>query len=328
LNNVTREHLSVTAVIPAHNSSKTLPRAIESVLRQTVKAEVIVVDDGSTDDTPELLRNYGNRISVIRQTNRGAGAARATGTHAANTDLIAYLDADDAWHPNKLQRQLPAFSDPETGLSSTAGQWIDETGSIIRVSKPARNGYLTRELLFRNFIVTSSVVVRKRTIERLQPMFRHELFPVEDWDAWIRLSTFTKISVSPEILVDYYLLSNSGSRARSPEDFKRLYEQMFEELRTDPSLQHIMQEEATHIRANLHFMIAYLNYEDGNYRRFWNELLESVRLAPLKHPWLNSLPMLLLPRAAREQMRRLYARIRRNSVAREPTADIPSLGSR
>jgi glycosyltransferase involved in cell wall biosynthesis len=311
----THEPLSVTAVIPAYNSAKTLPRAIESVIRQTVRPRLIVVDDGSTDGTPELLKSYEGNITVIRQANSGTGAARAAGTHAANTDLIAYLDADDAWHPNKIQKQLTVFSDPEIGLSSTAGQWIDESGSIIRVSKPRAYGYLTRELLFRNFIVTSSVVVRKRAIERLRPMFKPELFPVEDWESWIRLSTFTKISVSPEVLVDYYVLSNSGTRTRSPEDFKRLYEQVYEGLRTEPSLRHIMQLEGKRVRGNLHFMIAYLNYEDGNYRGFWKELFQSVRLAPLTHPWLNTLPMLLLPRAAREQVRRLYARIRRSRVA-------------
>jgi glycosyltransferase involved in cell wall biosynthesis len=323
LNDETSEAIAVTTVIPAYNSAKTLPRALESVLRQTVKSHVIVVDDGSTDDTPELLKSYGRKITVIQQANCGAGAARSAGTYAAKTDLIAYLDADDAWHPTKLEKQLSVFSDPEIGLSSTAGQWVDENGAIIRVSKPAGRGYMTRELLVRNFIVTSSVVVRKRAIERLKPMFKNELFPVEDWEAWIRLSTFTKISVSPEILVDYHVLSTSGSRTRTPEDFRRLYEQMFRQLRTHPNLQQIMRVEEDRIRANLHFMIAYMNYEQGNYRQFLSELFQSVRRAPLEHPWRNTLPMLLLPRGAREQVRRLYARTHRSAVASGPVTDRP-----
>jgi glycosyltransferase involved in cell wall biosynthesis len=317
------QSLTVTAVIPAYNSAKTLPRAIESAIRQSVKPRVIVVDDGSTDDTPEVLKSYGTHITVIRQANQGAGAARAAGTRAAKSDLVAYLDADDAWHPNKLEKQLTVFSDPDIGLSSTAGQWIDENGSIIRVSKPSAYGHMTRELLFRNVIVTSSVVVRKSAIEQLKPIFKPELFPVEDWEAWIRLSTFTKISVSPEILVDYYVLSNSGSRTRTPEDFKRLYQKVYEQLRAVPALSDIIRSEEKSLRGNLHFMIAYLNYEDGNYRGFWHELFQSVRLAPLSHPWLNTLPMLLLPRTARERVRRLHARIRRSPVASGPRLTSP-----
>ena len=162
----------MTAVIPAYNSASTLPRAIESVLRQTVQPALIVVDDGSTDDTQEVLRRYGPKITVIHQANAGAGAARSAGTLRAKTDLIAYLDADDVWHDDKIERQLPLFSDPQVGLVSAAGQWIDPAGHVTHVSRPALHGHVTRQLLMRNSVVTSSVVVRRSCMERLSTLFR------------------------------------------------------------------------------------------------------------------------------------------------------------
>ncbi|HXG70264.1 MAG TPA: glycosyltransferase family A protein [Gemmatimonadaceae bacterium] len=305
--------LTVSTVIPAYNSATTLPRALESALGQSIRTRVIVVDDGSTDNTPAVLRRYGSKISVIRQENRGAGAARSAGTRLADTDLIAYLDADDAWHPGKLERQLRVFADPDVGLASSAAQWIDATGAVVRVSRPALHGYVTRQLLLRNPIVTSSAVVRRNFIERLSTLFRPELFPVEDWELWIRLSAICKVSVSPEVQVDYYVMDAGGSRSRGPEDFRRLYKLMFAQLGAEPGVGSLIADDAKKISANVHFMVAYMYYEEGSYTGFRKEVMRSVAMAPGSHPWRNTLPMLLLPRAAREKLRRLMARLGRSA---------------
>ena len=302
--------LTVSTVIPAYNSAKTLPRAIESALRQSVETRVIVVDDGSTDDTHDVLRRCGAGVRVISQKNAGAGAARSVGTKLADTDLIAYLDADDAWHPEKLERQIAVFSDPEVGLSSTASQWIDGNGDIIRISRPELHGYVTDRLILRNPIVTSSVVVRRTFIQRMSPLFRPDLFPVEDWELWIRLSSICKVSVSPEVLVDYYVLDSSGSRTRSAEEFRRLYEGMFEGLRHEPNLGHLITSKRREIAARIHSMVADMYYEDCNYVAFWKDILQSIALAPVSHPWFNTLPMLLLPKSLRELFRRRVAQAR------------------
>jgi glycosyltransferase involved in cell wall biosynthesis len=315
--------LTVSAVIPTYNSAGTLSRAIDSVLRQTVPATVIVVDDGSTDETAQLLKSYDSRITVIRQKNAGAGAARSAGTRAARTDLIAYLDADDAWHPDKLEKQLDAFRDPEVGLCGAASQWIDASGAILRVYNPAISGYITREMLARNYVITSSAVVRRAHLERLSALFKPELFPVEDWELWVRLSTVCKIVVSPEVLVDYYVLPSSGTRTRTVADFKRLYGTVIEQFHNEPALREIMQSEERRVRSNLHFFAAYMYYEEGSYRRFLIELFHSARLAPFSHPWANSLAMLLLPRSVRERARRSVGRLRgRQGIAPSPSGPI------
>jgi glycosyltransferase involved in cell wall biosynthesis len=321
--------MTVSAVIPTYNSARTLTRAIESVLNQTVPPQsVIVVDDGSTDETPVVLRAYGSRITVISQPNAGAGAARSAGTRATRTDFIAYLDADDAWHSDKLEKQLAAFADPDVGLCGTAAQWIDETGAVTRVWKPSLSGHRTRELLARNFIVTSSAIVRRSHVERMSTLFKSDLFPVEDWEFWIRLSTICKIVVLPDVLVDYHVLDNSGTRTRSVADFKELYGRVIEEFRNEPALRELMQSEQTKIRANLHFFAAYMYYDDGRYRSFLGEILNSARLAPFSHPWRNTIPMLILPRSARDRARRFVAHLRRRRSSAPAASESLSEGTR
>src|SRR5437763_447547 len=109
---------TVSVIIPAYNFARYVPEAIDSVLAQTYAPfEVIVVDDGSTDDTPKVLAAYGNRIRAIRQVNQGVAAARNTGLAAAGGEYVAFIDSDDTWEPRKLQLQMDRFdADPDLGL--------------------------------------------------------------------------------------------------------------------------------------------------------------------------------------------------------------------
>src|SRR5437773_3781756 len=111
-------NVTVSVVIPTYNYARYLPEAIDSALAQThAPLEVIVVDDGSTDDTPRVLAVYGDRIRVIRQANRGPGAARNTGIAAARGEYVGFLDADDVWLPRKLELQMARFeADQGLGL--------------------------------------------------------------------------------------------------------------------------------------------------------------------------------------------------------------------
>src|SRR5687768_199170 len=113
--------MRVSVIIPTYNSGSLVVQAVEGVLAQTRQAEeVIVVDDGSTDDTAERLQQFGERIRVVRQANGGVATARNAGLRASSGDLVAFLDADDAWHPQKLERQIALLQQhPEFGLLAT-----------------------------------------------------------------------------------------------------------------------------------------------------------------------------------------------------------------
>ena len=112
---------TVTVIIPVFNGEAWVRQAIDSARGQTVPPlEVIVVDDGSTDGTPAILAEYGTKIRAIRTTNEGVAAARNTGLRMAQGEFIAFLDADDVWHPRKLERQLRAMTaSPRVGLVGT-----------------------------------------------------------------------------------------------------------------------------------------------------------------------------------------------------------------
>ncbi len=105
----------VSVIIPTYNRARTIERAVNSVLAQTWKeVEVIVVDDGSTDQTSEVLKVYGDKIRVIHQQNGGASAARNTGIKAATGEIISFLDSDDEWLPSKTERQVKLLQRTES----------------------------------------------------------------------------------------------------------------------------------------------------------------------------------------------------------------------
>ena len=111
----------VSVVIPTFNGARFLAQTIESVLAQTYpRLEVLVVDDGSTDETPAIAASYAPRVSYLHQANAGTAAARNTGITQASGAFIALLDHDDLWEPRKLERQLPLFAtDPQIGAAGS-----------------------------------------------------------------------------------------------------------------------------------------------------------------------------------------------------------------
>src|SRR6266508_897311 len=119
----------VSVVIPNYNCGRFLEETLESVFAQAYPAvEVIVVDDGSTDDSLQVLEKYAGRVNVIRQANQGVSAARNAGIRASHGELVALLDADDLWHPDKLAKQVALFANPAVGLVHCAVEYIDEQG--------------------------------------------------------------------------------------------------------------------------------------------------------------------------------------------------------
>jgi len=214
---------SLSVVITAYNYGKYLKGCIESVLNQTWRDfEIIVVNDGSTDDTDNVIAPYlsDQRIHYVKQKNAGQANAKNTGIRHAKGDFIAFLDADDLWEANKLEEQIPLFQDPLVGLVYSTARYIDEKGNAVQFEHRskylvARSGQVTRHLFFDNFIPFSSSVVRKECLDRWG-VFDEGLSMGIDWDLWLRLSVHYKFSfVDKPLLV--YRIGHAGQMSKNLE---------------------------------------------------------------------------------------------------------------
>jgi glycosyltransferase involved in cell wall biosynthesis len=217
----------VSVVIPAFNYGRFVSEAVDSALAQTYPSiEVIVVDDGSTDDTRERLSRYGNRIRYIHQQNRGLSAARNTGAAQAQGEWVALLDADDLWHRDKLRIQMGAAA---------------KADNVALVGSPAAAGLPenladdppVRELMVRDFVLSarmgpSSALIRKSALNEVGG-FDESLRSVEDRDMWLRLAARFKCLLVDSPCWWYRLhagqMNRHADRMRS--NYRRVLERFF-----------------------------------------------------------------------------------------------------
>lgn len=200
----------VSVVLPTCNRAWTLAEAVDSVLGQDdVNVELIVVDDGSTDDTRHLLSGYGERITVIRQENRGVSAARNTGIRAASSELIALIDSDDTWLPGKLSAQASFFAGhPEVLICQTEEIWV-RNGVRVNPGKRHRKeaGMIFERSLALCLVSPSAVMMRRSLLDEVG-LFDESLPACEDYDLWLRIAW-----KYPIYLIDRPLIVKRGGHA-------------------------------------------------------------------------------------------------------------------
>jgi glycosyltransferase involved in cell wall biosynthesis len=197
---------AVTAIIPTFNRASIIGRAIRSVLAQTCQDwELIVVDDCSTDGTEQAVRSFSDqRIKYVRHDrNRRPAAARNTGIRCARGEFVAFLDDDDEWLPEKLERELEVFrkSDPEVGLVYSGKIILDERGKVLGVRVPTKSGWVHDALLDLDFIGSPSGVMVKRQVLNQVAGFDETFLNCEDYELWLRVSKVAKIACVPCCLV-------------------------------------------------------------------------------------------------------------------------------
>lgn len=180
----------ISVIIPTYNRAWTLRAAMDSVLAQEYPSfELLVIDDGSTDETPELLREYGSRIRIFRQPNRGVSAARNRGIAAARGSLIAFLDSDDRWLPGKLAAQAAFFAaNPDALICQTEELWVRNGVRVNpRRRHQKRSGIIFEPSLALCLVSPSAVMVRRRLFDEFG-LFDESLPACEDYDLWLRVS--------------------------------------------------------------------------------------------------------------------------------------------
>ena len=204
---MTEREPRVSVIIPTRNRRRHLEEAIESVFAQTYSDyEIIVVDDGSTDGTKDLLaeRYRGRPLVCFSQENRGSSAARNVGIRAARGEFLAFLDSDDLWLPRKLECQIPLFDrNPAVGFVFCGSARMDGRG-VLRAREPTREyrGRAVRAMLRKSMMPTPTVVIRKRLVSETGLMYEDLSFG-EDWNYWLRIAARCEVDFVPEVLVHY-----------------------------------------------------------------------------------------------------------------------------
>jgi glycosyltransferase involved in cell wall biosynthesis len=188
---------TVSAIIPAYNAARTVSRAVESCLNQThPPIEVLIVDDGSTDGTAEVVADFGNSVRLERKPNGGPASARNYAGRLARGDWLGFLDADDQWLPRKLEKQLTlATSDDVAVVQTLTGGSTQQIPQEVTFS----------QLWETNLVCTSSAIIRRSMFERLRGFNEDpQLISSEDYHLWLRVAAAGgRILTYPEVLMEW-----------------------------------------------------------------------------------------------------------------------------
>ena len=201
--------MKISVIIPTYNRKKYIKRAIDSVIGQSYKPfEIIVIDDGSTDGTYELIKQSysSSQISLEKQTNNGVSSARNKGFKLANGDWIAFLDSDDEWFENKLELQVREIKKSKTFMICHTNEiWIRNGIRVNQMKKHQKyGGFIFEKCLDICRISPSSVMIHRRIFDEIG-LFDEDLIICEDYDLWLRIS-----SKYPVLYLDSMLIKKFG----------------------------------------------------------------------------------------------------------------------
>jgi glycosyltransferase involved in cell wall biosynthesis len=273
----------VSAVIPAFNSEHLLATAIDSVLAQTyAPTECIVVDDGSTDATADVARAYGPSVRLVQRENRGAAAARNTGAALAQGELLAFLDADDRWLPDRLLRQLQAMDRLDVGAVMCATEVVDSDLRHLGVIRQSPRLTIDEILLCRSPLVStgSNLLIRRDCFEAVGGF--EETLPskagAEDWLMIFRLVERAKLETIPDVLVQYRVhgANMSATAGRLEVDMLEAFARIYSSDRLEPAVKR----HRRRAYANLHRMLAGSYYVEGRFLKFGRHAAKSIAWHP------------------------------------------------
>ncbi len=285
----------VSVVIPVFNSEEFLRQAVDSVLAQRYRPlQVIAVDDGSTDKSLAILQSYGEQIEVFRQPNAGSAVARNKGIEESNGEFIAFLDADDVWHPDKTSIQIAHLTEhPDAGVvyanllktADAGGQEIDRfllqpIDEAIEID-PTGSGWLYTDLIRESGPHTSSVIIRRSLIEKIG-MFDRQFRKGQDYDYWIRASRETEFhQLTPRLSV--YRIHKEGITGKpSPQNYGAIViESALDRFgRTGPDGSKLSRLEVRKRLSELWFQFAYLHEKKGDSAIARDAFLRSLHYQP------------------------------------------------
>ncbi|PSR20040.1 MAG: glycosyltransferase family 2 protein [Sulfobacillus acidophilus] len=281
--------VSISVVIPAYNAEKTIADAILSVVAQSVPVqEIIVIDDGSTDSTAQLVQSRFPQVQVQQIANGGPSRARNVGMRMAHGDWIAFLDADDRWHPEKMRIQLAAR---DGGARLVASDWVRGAEFTSPPDPVPRTQLGYRDLLKMNQFQTSTVLI-ERGLANVLGGFDSNVDGAEDWDYWLRASRETTIVKVDWPLVQYRDLATGYSK-----NVWRVYVTMQPMLDKHRETAPVSAQEFSTLEAwhHLRFWVAFGLAHDGDHARaaWHNAIQRRLRRYVPRAAWHYLAPFLI-----------------------------------
>ncbi len=282
----------ISVIIPNYNYAHFLPQAIESVLAQTYpRIEIVVVDDGSKDNSIEVLKSYGARVRVIEQQNQGVARVRNRGVAESGGEYVAFLDADDLWLPSKIEKQVARLlAEPGLGLVHCGVEEIDKAGAPLRLLLNGQEGWVAKELvLFERAVILgggSGFIVSRSVFESLGG-FDARLSTSADWDFFFRVAARHKIGFLPEPLVRYRMHGTNmhGNIKLMEHDMLLAYSKAFTE--PAPEIERLRRRSY----GNLHMTLAGSYFRNGRPFDFARHAFRSLWFTPSKLTYLLGLPI-------------------------------------
>lgn len=278
----------VSVVIPSYNSARYVTAAVDSVLQQSfADHEVLVIDDGSTDDTRAVVSRLGPSVRYYHQANSGVSVARNRGITESAGRYVAFLDADDTWFSSKLERQLDAMArTPGFGLCYTGFRFVDDAMRPLRDFHPRQFDDALEAVLFEGNIVSSicTVLVERSLFEEVGG-FDPALSQCADWDMWVRLARKTRFLALDEVLVTYR--QHATNMSRSTPLLERDSRLVLEKGFGDPATPESLRTRMSRALARNWMVLAGSYYHAGRYRDFmrcslqalWHNPAQAARLA-------------------------------------------------
>jgi len=272
----------VSVIIPTYNRPKLLQQAVESVLNQAYRAvEVIVVDDGSPDDTELMMKQYAGRVTYIKQTNQGVSAARNTGFRSASGQFINFLDDDDLFMPTKIERQVQMFeARPEIGLVHCRYYYVDEDGNSLDKPGPLPEREVLKKLVCGCFLWSGAPLIRRQCLEQIGLFDEVTWSACEEWDLWLRIARAGyPFGCVQEPLGAYRMMSNSrmvSNLARLEHGVIATVDRVFADPQLPPEVVAVKEQ----AYSNNYIEIACRYYAAGHWEEAQRNLTAALTLQP------------------------------------------------
>jgi glycosyltransferase involved in cell wall biosynthesis len=276
---------TVSVIIPTYNYGHFLGDAIESVLNQTYPiTEIIVVDDGSNDITEEVVKKFGEKVNYIKQNNGGLSKARNTGLENSTGDFIAFLDADDMWLPQKIEKEIAKFQeDDQFGLVFCGMREFDTvTNETIHLHLNGEEGWIAKELLLLEkpavIGIGSTGLISRETLENVGS-FDTDLKHSEDWDFSYRVAKKYKIGFVREVLVNYR--NHGNNMHKNLKNLESAVQICFKKAFQTNDQNVLALRRKTY--GNFHTELSGLYFRAGDYVQFFEHMVKALWLTPTNY---------------------------------------------